>query len=595
MVCSKHRSCYHICMKPQLYEYFLDHPEMKAMWSRRNSDELLSKTAGSNVKALWSCSTCGQESLIPIYRKVNNPLTCSTCNGSKVVQGVNDLETMYPEIASEWSSRNEKKPSEVKYSSAITAEWDCKNGHSFTMYLPERTRSTRKSRGCPECRRQEIQEDKENNPNKRSIASGNGSAEMQQMFVESLGKIKFPGARSGTLCLWRCSKGHEWRQVPKRFNGCEICDPPQYILPQSRNKNILKVSNSILHTHPHAIELWNDSRSPESVTKGSSYRAQWKCAKNHQWEQSVYTVLRSLDKGHKACPHCSSMISAAEKKISEIVKEAMNPLGLTVLTSHRKLIPPYEVDIYVPEKKIAIEYNGLYWHSDANRKGKDRNYHYNKWKKCKDQGVQLITVWEDDWRDHEDIVTSMLLTKLGVSDAQKVNARDCVIVESSYTDSSAFLDAHHIQGSARGSFYLSLLHDGVMVATSVWVKRGSDLVLERYATSVSVRGGMGKLLKAGCIEGRQRGAQRVVTFADHGVSDGGLYERLGFVADKVLKPDYAYVVDGDRKHKFNYRLKRFKNDPVLRYVDGLSESQLAELNEIPRVWDCGKTRYVMGL
>jgi len=170
-----------------------------------------------------------------------------------------------------------------------------------------------------------------------------------------------------------------------------------------------------------------------------------------------------------------------------------------------------------------------------------------------------------------------------------------VIVESSYTDSSAFLDAHHIQGSARGSFYLSLLHDGVMVATSVWVKRGSDLVLERYATSVSVRGGMGKLLKAGCIEGRQRGAQRVVTFADHGVSDGGLYERLGFVADKVLKPDYAYVVDGDRKHKFNYRLKRFKNDPVLRYVDGLSESQLAELNEIPRVWDCGKTRYVMGL
>ena len=582
-------------MKPKLSEYFVDHPEMNAMWSPKNDPSLLDKTLGSTIKALWICPVCHQDSLLPIEKKIKNPQRCSTCNGSKVVPGVNDLCTTHPEIAQEWSKKNAQNPSEVKYSAAIYVDWDCPNGHEYNLYLPERTRNDRKSRGCPICTNEEYRERRKNTAGSRSIVSGNGSEEMQRMFVKSMGKIAYPGPKSRINCLWKCDNGHEWKCPPAKFVGCEICHPPSHN--HSGRSSLVKVSNSIITTHPQIKEMWNDDRDPETLTQGSAYKAQWKCPLNpaHEWNAYVYSVLRSIDKGHKACPRCSSMVSLAEEKIADVIKNAVEPHGFTVLTSHRQLIYPYEVDIYIPENKVAIEYNGLYWHSDANKKNRDRRYHYEKWKRCAEKGVQLITIWEDDWRDHEDIVTSMLLTKLGVSDAQKVNARDCVIVESSYTDSSEFLDAHHIQGSARGSFYLSLLHDGVMVATSVWMKRGSDLVLERYATSVSVRGGMGKLLKAGCIEGRQRGAQRVVTFADHGVSDGGLYESLGFVADKVLKPDYAYVVDGDRKHKFNYRLKRFKNDPALRYVDGLSESQLAELNEIPRVWDCGKTRYVMGL
>ena len=104
---------------------------------------------------------------------------------------------------------------------------------------------------------------------------------------------------------------------------------------------------------------------------------------------------------------------------------------------------------------------------------------------------------------------------------------------------------------------------------------------------------MGKLLKEGISYARKNGLSFVVTFSDHQVSDGGLYEKLGFTLDKELPPDYRYVVDNQRVHKFNYRIKRFKNDPHLIYKEGLTEKELARINGLEKIWDCGKTRWVM--
>lgn len=84
-----------------------------------------------------------------------------------------------------------------------------------------------------------------------------------------------------------------------------------------------------------------------------------------------------------------------------------------------------------------------------------------------------------------------------------------------------------------------------------------------------------------------------MTFSDTTVSDGGLYEQLGFVRDGVIAPDYQYVVNGTREHKFNYRLKRFRDDPELDHRDGLTEKQLAELNGLTRVYDAGKVRWTL--
>lgn len=121
--------------------------------------------------------------------------------------------------------------------------------------------------------------------------------------------------------------------------------------------------------------------------------------------------------------------------------------------------------------------------------------------------------------------------------------------------------------------------------------REGEWSIERYATAGVISGGFTRLL---AHAERTIEPQQWITFADLTVSDGNLYENNGFVEDTArrLKPDYAYVYEGKRVHKFNFRLKRFRDDPLFLYDPEMSESELAELNGLPRVWDAGKIRYV---
>ena len=263
-----------------------------------------------------------------------------------------------------------------------------------------------------------------------------------------------------------------------------------------------------------------------------------------------------------------------------------------ILFNNRSVIPPYELDIYIPEKNIAIEFNGLYWHTED--RGKDKYYHYNKWKMCKDKGIQLITIWEDEWRDKQEIVKSMFSHKLGVSQEKRVYARNTTVEEINTHVAQDFLDDNHIQGGCFSSFHIGLFDNNQdLVAVSSWQKTKNTLYLDRYATFCTVVGGMGKMLKKGKEIAKEHGCTEIVTFSDHSVSDGNLYKNLGFNKDKELESDYKYVVQGKRRHKFGYRLEKFKNDPSLIYREGLSERELAKLNGLERIWDCGKTRWVM--
>ncbi|MCQ9342102.1 hypothetical protein NQ028_13345, partial [Corynebacterium phoceense] len=165
----------------------------------------------------------------------------------------------------------------------------------------------------------------------------------------------------------------------------------------------------------------------------------------------------------------------------------------------------------------------------------------------------------------------------------------------SASDVKQFCNKNHIQGFARGSLYLTLRsnENDELVAISTWRKVKDNLYLDRYCTSVSVPGGMGKLLKAAIMWAQGHSINRIVTFSNHEVSNGELYERLGFDNDGELSPDYSYIYDGMRRHKFGFRKIRFRNDPLLKFEEGLTENDLAAMNGIPRVWDCGKTRWII--
>src|SRR5690606_23129447 len=135
------------------------------------------------------------------------------------------------------------------------------------------------------------------------------------------------------------------------------------------------------------------------------------------------------------------------------------------------------------------------------------------------------------------------------------------------------------------SYYFGLNDDKSRLRAVLVIKKTGkpgELSIERYATAGTVAGGFTKLLRHA---EKTLKPCRWVTFADLSVSDGGLYEKTGFVVDAVLPPDYSYVVQGRRVHKFNYRIARFKKDSQLLYQEGLSERELAELNGLYRVWD----------
>jgi hypothetical protein len=221
-------------------------------------------------------------------------------------------------------------------------------------------------------------------------------------------------------------------------------------------------------------------------------------------------------------------------------------------------------------------------------------YHYDKWKACKEAGIQLIQVWEDDWNRNPELMKRMLAHKLGVSLGGKIFARNTTVELVSKVVADEFLISNHIQGASDGSIRVGLkTKTGKIVAVMVLkVEPNSDgkvLNLVRFASSAQVVGGFTKLLKF--IERNNPSVERVITFSDNSVSDGGLYGSNGFVVAKELAPDYSYLVGSERKHKFGYRLKRFRTDPALQFVEGFTERQLADLNGLSRVWDAGKTRW----
>jgi hypothetical protein len=123
-----------------------------------------------------------------------------------------------------------------------------------------------------------------------------------------------------------------------------------------------------------------------------------KCEDHGVFEQNPTHHLRG-----QGCPKCANIISNPEQRIADFLE---NNLRLEVIRNDKTLIKPLELDIYLPDLEIAIEYCGLYWHSEE--RGKDSEYHLNKFNKCKELGIHLITIFEDEWLENEEWVKNFL-------------------------------------------------------------------------------------------------------------------------------------------------------------------------------------------
>lgn len=273
--------------------------------------------------------------------------------------------------------------------------------------------------------------------------------------------------------------------------------------------------------------------------------------------------------------------SKGERQISDWLIS----LGMNVKLRVKDVIKG-ELDIWLPDHNIAIEYCGLFWHSE--QLGKDKWYHHKKWRQCNDLGIRLFTIFDDEWQNNSEIIRKLILNVLKIRDELKINARDCEVVGLSLDQQSKFLNQYHIQGSVLGGHNYGLLFNGQIVSVIVVKREKGIWYLSRYCTNCNVRGGFSKLMKY-CVD--IHNIESLTTFADLRYSVGALYEHMGFELIETIPPDYFYSLDGHNKlHKFNMRHQKIK-EVLTNYDPELSERENCNNHNVLRIWDCGKLKY----
>ena len=296
---------------------------------------------------------------------------------------------------------------------------------------------------------------------------------------------------------------------------------------------------------------------------------------------------------HSGCPICGRSLSINENEIFNFVK---NELKITnVRQRDRTVIPPYELDIYIPDKRIAIEYDGLLWHSEKYNKYSD--YHITKTELCEKQGIKMIHIFEDEYKEHKDIVLEKLRHILHRNNKTHIFARQCNIREISSKVAKQFLEKNHIQGFVGSSVYLGCyFHDELIGVMSLKKENNNNdkWELTRFAGNINyVCCGIGGKLFNYFI--KNYSPKEVKSFADRrwtSVIDTTIYDKLGFVREKILKPDYSYVINNKRIHKFSCR----KNLLLRKYTDmglteDMTEKNMTEKIGIFRIWNCGLIKY----
>lgn len=250
-----------------------------------------------------------------------------------------------------------------------------------------------------------------------------------------------------------------------------------------------------------------------------------------------------------------------------------------------------EIDIFIPELNLGFEFNGVYWHSEANRPS---NYHAEKIQYFYDRDIRYIQIWEDDWINNQEVVKKFIKNIIGQT--TQIGARKTKIVELSQIEFSTFMEENHLQGTTTAGIRLGLLYEDRLVSAMGFkdvavnvATIGKTAELVRFANT-NVTGAFTKLLKH--FE-RTFDYDYIKSFADLEIVDkrSNVYSTNGFAVEDVIRSDYRYYNyrTGRREHKFGYRKSTFHK---LGFdITNKTERELAVEYGLLRCYDSGKIKY----
>lgn len=325
------------------------------------------------------------------------------------------------------------------------------------------------------------------------------------------------------------------------------------------------------------------------VSFASKAQITYRCERcgHESCENSLFIVWR-VRNGYTPCTGClakTGEISLEESSLGDFI----GTLGLSYAHYGRDFLGKYGADMVFEDRKVIIEYDGVYWQSELFR---DSGYHLQKTILAEERGYHLVHIFSDEWMYKRDIVKARLKNLLAPDSLVGIYARTCEVREVGKQDSDEFLDTNHIQGACMDSTRLGLYSEDKLVALMTFGPNrfGEGHELIRYCTLGGYRvvGAAGKLFKH--YIKMHPDVSSIITYADRRwtKASGAFYDKIGFVYDGESDPGYYYV-NGDMRES---RMKYQKHKLVADGADStLSEHEIMLERGIYRIYDCGNLRY----
>ena len=337
-------------------------------------------TLGSNKKVWWKCQNGHSWYTTVDKRSIGE--NCPYCSNRKVWSGYNDIKTVCPQLLKEWDYKKngELDPSKIVYTSCKKVWWKCsKCGFEWETSVRNRAKY---GHGCKFCSLKEGAKKK----NKKNLEKNGTLADTFLIKEWDYGKNKGLNPKEFTKqshrkVWWKCSEcGYEWEaKINNRFNG-KGC-------PKCAHKVLILGENDLATVYPELAAEWNYEKNgklkPNMVTAGSGKKVWWRCPMGHEYSATILHRSSGTD-----CPICNSgrQTSFTEQIVYFYIKkffpDAINRCK-TIIGNRM------ELDIYIPSVKVAIEYDGSFWHKGDKREREERKYQL-----CKKKNIRLLRIKE---------------------------------------------------------------------------------------------------------------------------------------------------------------------------------------------------------
>lgn len=495
--------------------------------------------------------------------------------------------------------------------------WKCGDNHIWKAAWHD----VRRGSWCHECSHRKVWKDNKKYKLKdlEQLAAKFNGEFLSDNYISSRTKYK-----------WKCEKGHTWLALigtVETGSWCKTCEAYDKLIKLGDSSNLkclskdfygryfkyewlckkghhFKKSYSSLVSTPYCIECKQKENNEIKLStikdivtnKGgkclsSDYNVNYKklkfeCGKGHVWK----TTAKSIKDDGTWCPKCVNNDSKAEKEILKFISnyKKASKINLKDIGIDSK----YEIDIYIPDLRLGIEYCGIYWHSE---KYKDKNYHYKKYKICKDNGIRLITIFEDEWKDRNLQIKNFLKSALGAN-KNKIAGRKCEIKIIDSKTAKDFINKYHIQKANSVLLSVGLFFEeellGVIAGNRHHRKSNKNImVLSRlvFKDNYTVQGGASKLFKYFKQEVKNLNMNKIITWADNRYTEGNIYKKLDMKLEDNLRPDYSYA-DLNKLKRLSKQSCNKKRLSKLGAI-GSTEHEMAQSLNLYRIYDCGKTRF----